>query len=135
MTNWLYNLSLRAKLILLVGFPLIGFLIFGLIKSIDNFHQNNEMNKIETLALLSTKISALVHQTQKERGMTAGFLSSKGKKFADTLPKQRDLSDKEFNKLNKFVSQVDFSNYPLSFKEHLFEAISLFKNLTNIRKK
>ena len=32
---------------------------------------------------MSVKISALVHETQKERGMTAGFLGSGGKNFGD----------------------------------------------------
>jgi len=40
----------------------------------------------------------------KERGASAGFLGSKGKKFKETLAKQRLRTDKQkryFNTLNK----------------------------------
>jgi len=135
MFNFLHNMSFRAKLMLLILFPMLGFIIFGVMKSYDNYIHNNTMQKIEVLAKLSTKISKLVHETQKERGMTAGFLVSHGKKFANRLPNQRSLSEERFKELMSFVKNIDFSNYEEGFKTKLFHSISLYKGLREIRNK
>lgn len=44
------------------------------------FSASRNLKALDNEAELSTKIGALVHETQKERGMTAGFLGSKGEK-------------------------------------------------------
>ena len=93
------------------------------------------MQKIETLTVLSTKISELVHETQKERGMTAGYLGSKGKKFKDILPTQRELSSKKFLEFKNYSQNIDFSVYPKIFKENINNAIARFDGLNEIRPK
>jgi methyl-accepting chemotaxis protein len=67
--------------------------------------------------------------------MTAGFLGSKGKKFADKLPSQRELSNKQFVILKNEIISTDFSNYPEEFKTRIDEAIKMFENIQSIRKK
>ena len=47
------------------------------------------MEQLSKYTELSSVYSELVHELQKERGMTAGFLASKGVKFAYKLPSQR----------------------------------------------
>ena len=42
---------------------------------------------------LATDASALAHELQKERGMSAGFVGSKGTQFASQLAAQRDKTD------------------------------------------
>ncbi len=61
------------------------------------------MQKKEALTLLSQKKTRLVHETQKERGMTAGYIGSKGKKFKDKLPVQRELSNKNYQEFKMFT--------------------------------
>jgi len=51
------------------------------------------MQSMETLSALAIKSSALVHETQKERGMSALFLGSKGAKFGAELQAQRAKTD------------------------------------------
>ncbi len=73
--------------------PLIGALYFSLSTVADRYQLAKEMTSLETLSNFSVRISTLVHETQKERGMTAGFLGSKGTKFVTELPAQRTLID------------------------------------------
>ena len=133
--NFLDNLSIKAKLMLLLFFPVLGIIYFSSGHMIDAYSKLSQMEKIEKVAILSTKISALVHETQKERGMTAGYLGSKGKKFADKLPSQRDLSNKRFNELKQYITTIDFGNYPSSFKKRMDQAVSKFENIDPIRTK
>ncbi len=71
-----------------------------------HFHIITLLKKLEKVVVFSTKIGALVHETQKERGMTAGFLGSKGKKFKDKLPKQRELTNNRIKELSSFFYKV-----------------------------
>ena len=53
---------------------------------------------------ISAKASNLIHELQKERGLSAGFLSSKGAKFSSELKAQRNSTDSALNELNNALS-------------------------------
>lgn len=71
-----------------------------------NFNQTYQNKKmLEEMLILTESASAsalLVHELQKERGASAGFLGSKGKKFQDILKQQRTESDQKQNTLRQF---------------------------------
>ncbi len=52
-----------------------------------------EDQRVADRVRLAPTISALVHELQKERGMSAGYLSSGGVRFASELIEQRGLTD------------------------------------------
>jgi len=131
--NFLNNLSIKAKLVLLLFFPIAGLIVLSTSQGIDAVKRLNTMNKIESVAILATKISALVHETQKERGMTAGFIGSNGKKFATKIIDQRKLSDKKFKELVIYTHEVKYSLYPKAFKTKMDEVAKRFKGLNQIR--
>lgn len=68
------------------------------------------MNHVALLANYAKYSSALVHEIQKERGMTAGFLGSKGKKFAIQIEKQRTNVDDKAKAWSRFVESTDFQS-------------------------
>ena len=115
--KFLDNLPIKSKLVLLLFFPIMGFIILSVTQSINAYSKLNTMNKIEIVSVLATKISALVHETQKERGMTAGYLGSKGLKFKDKLPSQRKLADTKFNDLESYMKEVDFLCIQMNLKK------------------
>ena len=131
--KFLFKLSLKQKLLLLLSFPLIGLIFFSSILSYQNYSKYEKMKKIEKLAVLSTKISKLVHETQKERGMTAGFIGSNGTKFSQKLPEQRKNADKAFKILTSYVSTIDMSDYEKEFSINLNSAINQFNKRDSIR--
>lgn len=96
------NISFRNKVLILLALPLTGFLWMSISSIIDNTITRNEMSELSDLTELTIVYSDLVHELQKERGATAGFISSKGEKFGDILRKQRKLTDERINALNDF---------------------------------
>ncbi len=58
------------------------------------------------MLVLSQKLSLMVHETQKERGASAGFIGSKGEKFIQELPKQRLLTDKRITEYHDYVKTL-----------------------------
>ena len=95
------NLSFRKKIFTLLALPMLGFLWLSISAIIDNVNIKNEMSTIAPLTELSVVYSELVHELQKERGMTAGFLGSKGSKFGNKLKSQRQNADQKRNKKTK----------------------------------
>lgn len=95
--------------------------------------KSKNMNQLEELVGLSSQISLLVHETQKERGASAGFLGSKGKKFKDRLPIQRKLTDTQLSNYKQFIETMDSAKYPKEFQNTVNEISSLFKKLSDIR--
>lgn len=66
------------------------------------------METLTHLTRLSITYSELVHELQKERGATAGFLGSEGKEFTTELSKQRNDSDAKNTKRKIFLEQNSF---------------------------
>ena len=88
------NLSIKFQLFGSLIFPVIALLVFSANLLVEKIHISNEMGKYSKATELAVKISNLVHETQKERGASAGFLGSKGAKFGDTMSKQRQLTNR-----------------------------------------
>ncbi len=133
--NFMKNYRIKSKLILLVAFPLVGLLYFSSLSVYNSYTVGQDLKKTNTLVEMSVKISALLHETQKERGMTAGFLGSKGKKFKDKLPEQRNLTNKAFANFLSFNEKMDYSEYSNTFKININIAIDIMNNLNKIRLK
>jgi len=95
----------------------------------------NESASLESSVKLSIKISSLVHETQKERGATAGFLGSKGTKFKDTLGEQRNSTNVKLQELNKFMEQENLENINKLFVAKVKNALVELRNIVNIRNK
>ncbi|PLY08460.1 MAG: chemotaxis protein [Arcobacter sp.] len=127
------NLSIKNKLTILVLLPTLFIIILAL-KSINSDYNNvNKLSDLKNGVILSTKLSALVHETQKERGMTAGYLGSKGKKFKDTLPKQRKLTNDRLGDLKKFLDETNVYNISIEMSKSLDLAMKDISNIDNIR--
>lgn len=103
------NLSFRNKIYTLLALPLIGFLWLSITAIVNNTKIKNEMSTIAPLTELSVVYSELVHELQKERGMTAGFLGSKGSKFGDKLRGQRQNTDQKRNNKTNFWSNSEIT--------------------------
>jgi len=103
------NLSFRKKIISLLALPMLGFLWLSLTSIIENIVVKNEMSTITPLTELAVVYSELVHELQKERGMTAGFLGSKGTKFGNKLISQRQNTDQKRTKKTNFWREHDFT--------------------------
>jgi len=87
------NLNIRTRLAIALLVPTIGLIVYASMVMFDRFSTASDMSRVNSLAALAPNISGLVHELQKERGMSAGFIGSQGKKFAAELPAQRTDTD------------------------------------------
>ena len=133
--SFLNKISIKTKLFLILFFPILGLALFAVLQSFNYYDKYTSMQKIEALTVLSQKISLLVHETQKERGMTAGFIGSKGEKFKSKLPEQRQLSNRYYKEFKNYLKTIEFDLYPNTFKNNLDEVVVKFDGLDTIRPK
>src|SRR5204863_5076007 len=89
--------------------PLLTSLYFSVSDISSRWRTVNEMGALEKTATLTVKISAFVHEAQKERGLTSGFLGSQGQSFAREIQTQRAETDKYINDLKAALQQSDTS--------------------------
>ncbi len=84
---------------------------------------------------LNKKLALFIHETQKERGLTAGYLGSKGTKFSNELQKQRATTQKAYNIFKSLYDSSDLSAHPRIYKRDLKNIIAKYNALGDIRKK
>jgi len=91
--------------------------------------------KLTELITLSESLSRLIHETQKERGASAGYLGSHGKKFREILLQQRRLTDNKIQEYKSILAKIDLNKYPSEFKAAIYTFSGYLNELDNIRKK
>ena len=129
----LSKLSIKQKLILIMLIPLLVVILLAAKLAVDSFSTSKNLRSLENVVVLSTKIGALVHETQKERGMTAGFLGSSGEKFKVELPTQRINVDEKLKDLNSFLDVFNKNDYSPEFLENLNAGLKKLENLSDTR--
>jgi methyl-accepting chemotaxis protein len=102
------DISFKNKIFIVLALPLIGFLWLSILTIKQSYIVNSQMKNLTELTQLSISYSELVHELQKERGTTAGFLGSKGKTFVNRLNKQHLATDDKLNSRDAFLKLNDF---------------------------
>jgi methyl-accepting chemotaxis protein len=131
MQKLLGNISLKTKLQILTFLPLIGLLYFILTLMFSSFIQVQTMSHLTQLVHLSDEVSHVVHEQGKERGFTAGFISSKGENFEKELMDERKNIDKLYETLFNHIKSAEIDG---SLKDKLIKKITpIKKSLDNVR--
>ena len=133
MLNFLRRMSIKNKVRMLSFFPLLFIMALSLFIAIDLYQKELKVLNIREFVNLDTKISLLIHETQKERGSSVGFIASKGTKFKDTLLNQRELTNKSIEEFKKVVELIDISKYPENGKNTIDDTLKELSNIQNIR--
>ena len=85
--------------------------------------------------MLSKSLSLLIHETQKERGASAGYLGSHGKKFSTVLQKQRLLTNSKITNYKNTLTKINFDLFPSSLKTQINNLNDALNQLNEIRQK
>jgi len=117
----LFPLSILLSIILLLVANMI-YVQYDKVKALKSL--NNDI-------ILAVSISRFVHSTQKERGLSSGYLSNNGKKFHLQLLTQRDTTNRRILHLKKVIKSI--KNKKILFK--LNQALNTLNKLEIIRTK
>ena len=125
------NLSFKYKLLLLIALPVLISTVLLVKQVINSYTVNQQAGELSVYTLLVTVNSSLVHELQKERGATAGFLGSKGKQFSDVLSQQRITTKQLEQKWADFINQNEIESSAL--KSLMQEVKQQIKAIDDVR--
>jgi methyl-accepting chemotaxis protein len=125
--------SVKAKIMGLAILPLVIALGFMFNLVLDKFNVSQEMELQESLNEFVVSTGSMLHEIQKERGASGGFLGSKGKKFKSELSSQRSLTDSQRSKYSKFLAHFDASMYSSDLKNRVARLSSELSGLDQLR--
>jgi methyl-accepting chemotaxis protein len=132
--SFLKNLSLKIKILLIVILPLGAYLVVSGSALINRADQLNSYNNIHNLSIFSSNISNLVHELQKERGASAGFIGSGGKKFGSQLTAQRTATDKKRGLLTDYLKEFDLKAFDAELAKRTSRALSQLDRIEGERR-
>ncbi len=95
LSSILNNLDIRYKLLLLLVFPVVVVIAFSGYVVTEKWQQYSRAEALHNSYQYSIKLSNVIHAMQKERGLTAGFVSSSGRSFLDALKQQQQQTDEQ----------------------------------------
>ena len=126
-------MTIKNKLKLITAIVISFAVVIIALTISDALEKRTVITQAKELNVLSQKLSLLIHETQKERGASAGFLGSKGAKFGEILKKQRVLTDKRYDELQAYVNSLDLQNYQAELRENIQAVMSGMGKIGTIR--
>ncbi|GAA0820990.1 methyl-accepting chemotaxis protein [Colwellia asteriadis] len=134
MNELLKKLPIRYKIALMIVPVAIVLLVLAVADLSKNKSVMDEADKVGSLTRLSIAGSALVHELQKERGASAGFIASQGKSFADILKQQHAATDSKIAAWQSDFSRFNEQKFDLNISAKLNTAKTKLAQINTIRK-
>lgn len=107
MKNW----KTRNRILLALALPVIGMTLLVGMVTLERYRLSVGMDRLGALAELAPGLSAVVHELQKERGLSSGYIGSQGKDFSSALQDQRDVTDQAVRALENMLDRFDTTVY------------------------
>ena len=129
------DITINKKLFFMTIVSVLVLLYYAIVAGISSYKEYNNFNKLHKMIELATTSATLVHETQKERGYTAGYLGSKGNKFSSELAQQRTSTDKEISILKTFLLSFNKDDFDKKITNNLDAALTKLSHIQDMRAK
>ena len=126
-------IGLKNKIPTILIIPLVILLVYSIYSGFEKLEEKSIYHNMDRYIHFSTISSNLIHELQKERGYSSGYIASNGKSFKKELNIQRTKTDEKLKKLKKFIKKFDTSVYKFSFDSKIKEFFFLVDQLKKYR--
>jgi len=116
-----------------VALPLLVMLGLGLLSSYERWTTARHMARLEELSRFATQVGDLVHEMQRERGMSAVFINTGGKQLAAEVPPQRQLTDQRLAVVRQAVARLALEAYPEQVRQAIQAGLRAMEDLPGRR--
>ena len=131
--KFIYRLSLRLKLFLLIILPIIGLTTFSFLNTLDNYNQYRNIEKIEKVAILASLLSSFTHELDLERSLTSIYIGSEGEEYKEKGLEQVQLTEATFESIVGYMDSINLTIFPESFRKNISKALKDYQNIRNNR--
>lgn len=133
--NLFANLAIRDKFVVIV-LPLLlaaGYFVFQEVRS--NYQVSQDLNNLNNGIQITERLSKLVHEIQKERGNSSGFLANSGSAFGPELDKQRELTDEAIDALDNILGDAEYQEFITQYRTMLSDIRDDVDKIPSIRER
>ncbi|MBB4264985.1 methyl-accepting chemotaxis protein [Roseospira visakhapatnamensis] len=135
MSRFFASMRIGPRLLLALSLPLAGLMIFAGLSVFDRVQVASDMGRLSQLAHLAPTVSQVVHELQRERGASAGFLGDPEGRFRSTLLAQKTDSDTAVADLTEALRDVDDTALDPAFRRDLHESVQGLDGLQAMRRR
>jgi len=108
MLKWLNKFGISVRILTAISLTFVLFLIFSIDKMVNFYQVSAQMETLQTLTQFTPDIGGLIHELQRERGTSAGYIGSKGSQaFTTKINEQHKSTDSSYIIFNEKMSKVD----------------------------
>jgi len=133
--GFLSNQSITIRVAFLSILPLLALVAVGGNKLLREHNRATNADTIARVIKMAPVISGLAHQLQKERGTSAGFVSSRGNKFASAKMRSQTETDQALQLFQLTLSNAgNYSKMP-GFMQSYAKVKNALHELTTKRQK
>ena len=129
------NLTLRIKILLIVGPLFLVLIVLFSFWFIEEYNRITDAKNIITGVDLSIKSNEIVHNLQKERGLSQGYIASSGEKFREELASVRKDTDQTYQIFIEFVDKNQGLIKGLRIEDEVNKIIKKREELLELRKR
>ncbi len=112
MQNLLHRIPVSRKFLLALALPLCIIVWLAGVGILERQQQSSDMLQVVRFTELSARLGGLMHDIQVERGLSVGFLGSRGDTFGNHLAAQRDQVDRQLASYRTAWQGIDASGDP-----------------------
>ncbi len=126
--------KLVNQLLILALIPSIvafGFMAILLFREYKAMYQTRRVSNIVEYMV---KVSYLIHELQKERGASSGYIGIGGIEMAGELNSQRLLTDRKYIALKRYIDSTDMDQFGQKCCAYLKYFLKKLDDLPNVRK-
>ncbi|HRP24171.1 MAG TPA: nitrate- and nitrite sensing domain-containing protein [Thauera sp.] len=125
--------SIRLRLFLLFAIVIAAVLSYAVSDVATQWNTRNAMERGAQYSQLSVQINGVVHELQKERGLSAGFIGSRGDRFRAELASQHQDSDKARAALDGWLAAAERAQLSDAIQKALADAQARLAELQTTR--
>jgi len=133
MFAFINNTKIAVRITLALALPVLGMLFFSGLNVSEKYQTSSDMNHVLKLTEIAPVLSAVVHELQKERGASAVYIGSHGKKFSKKLLQQTFDTDVVINKQHQALQDFDSTAFDISLLAKIRSAKQSLKVLGSMR--
>ncbi len=132
----LSDYKIRTRIFAALALPILGMAIFSSYITLKEYDLYNEAARLEKLAHLAPAIGAAMHEMQKERGLSAGFIGSNGDaQFKARLEDGRKTADEAYGVLTSDLTAIDTSDFDSDLAKRISDVSKNLASLNETREK
>ena len=133
MIGLIYSRGVAAKLVLVVMVAMAGLLGFGINTVLESRRVLIATGALTAVVDMAPDVGLVVHELQRERGNSAGYISSAGGQFGDRVSDQRARTDIAMVRLLDRLSAFDADRYGAGLDQALDDARRRLSRLSEMR--